>query len=105
MPRWLWFVPLGALTVLVGLWAFRLGWVAATITETDVVNTYAARYLQTAGPDARTTDCVARPGRQRGVWLVVSCAGSGRRVDYAVDRLGRLTERPLSPELPAQPET
>lgn len=105
MPRWLWFAPLVVLTVLGGLWAFRLGWIVATITETDVIDAYAARYLETAGPDARATDCVARPGLQRGVWLIVSCSGPGRRVDYPVDRFGRLAERPFPEERPVQPET
>jgi hypothetical protein len=89
MPRWFWFVPFGLLTLAGALYAFRLGWIAATITETDVINAYALEYLQTAGPDARATDCVARPGAQRGVWLVVSC-GEAPRYDYPVDRFGRL---------------
>jgi hypothetical protein len=89
MPRWFWFVPVALLTLAGALYAFRLGWIAATITETDVINTYAREYLRTAGPEARATDCVARPAAQRGVWLVVSC-GEAPRYDYAVDRFGRL---------------
>jgi hypothetical protein len=95
MPRWFWFMPFVLLTVASALYAFRLGWIAATITETDVINTYAVQYLRTAGPDAQATDCVARPGAQRGVWLVVSC-GEAPRYDYAVDRFGRL----ISPAAP-----
>ncbi|MDW4496911.1 hypothetical protein R5H30_02875 [Sulfitobacter sp. D35] len=90
MPRWLWFAPLAALTLFLAVWLFRLGWIAATITETDVIGGFAQRYLQDAGPGARVTDCVARPAEMRGLWLVVSCRhADGRRFDYPADRLGR----------------
>ncbi|WP_295315642.1 hypothetical protein [Roseobacter sp.] len=92
MPAWLWFAPLVAIILVLGLWAFRLGWIVATITETDVINRWAAHYLATAGGDARASDCVARPGRET-VWIIVTCEGpQGRRFDYPVDRLGRLLD-------------
>ncbi|WP_299962780.1 hypothetical protein [uncultured Roseobacter sp.] len=90
MPRWLWFAPL-AVVVLGGAgWAFRWGWILATITETDVITTYAQRYLTEGGAGARLTDCVAVPGQGEGVWIVVRCARSGVRFDYPADRFGRL---------------
>ena len=73
-----------------------------TITETDVINAGVVRYLDTTGPGARATDCLARPGQ--GVWLVVTCTGAAGRFDYAVDRFGRRVTAP-SGAAPAAPET
>jgi len=92
MPRWLWWMPLGVLTVVAGLFVFRQGYVVAHITETDVINHYAALYVE-AGPEgARVTDCAARPGVAAGVWLVVNCGGTAHIVQYRVDRFGRLVD-------------
>ena len=90
MPRWALFLPLGLVTLALGLLFFRLGWIAANLTETDVINTYAARYLQEAGPTAKASDCVARPAQAPGVWIVVTCAGAEMRYDYYVNRFGGL---------------
>lgn len=106
MPRWLWFAPLALLMVLSSIWAFRLGWIAATITETDVITAYSARYLQEYGPAAKATDCTARPGRARGVWIVVTCVGAQTgHNEYAVDRLGRLVQRPAVEDGSLKPRT
>lgn len=92
MPRWIWFAPLGALVVALGAWAFRLGWIAATISETDVIEVWTAHY-QGAYPGARATDCTAQPGRGEMVWILVSCIHrDGRRFDFPVDRMGRLLD-------------
>ncbi len=90
MPRWALFLPVGLLTLVLALLFFRLGWIAANLTETDVINTYAARYLQEAGPGARVSDCVARPGQGAAVWIVVSCEGTAGRYSYHVNRFGGL---------------
>lgn len=93
MPRWLWWTPLGLLTVGVALMGLRWGWVAATISETDVINRYAERYVQERGGGAAMTDCVAMPGRaDQGIWLVVRCAApdTDSAFEYHVDRFGRL---------------
>ena len=85
MPGWLWFAPLGALVVALGAWAFRLGWIAATITETDVI---------------------AQPGGSAPVWILVSCMHrDGRRFDYPVDRMGRLLDVSGRPDALGVPET
>ncbi|MFP7570810.1 hypothetical protein [Marivita sp. S2033] len=87
MPRWLWFVPLGLATVFGALMAFRYGWIAATITETDVIEAMAHRYAtQDGGPDARASDCVGLAGQVDGAWITVRCADTA----YHVSRLGRL---------------
>lgn len=87
MPRWVWWVPLGLATLVGALLAFRYGWIAATITETDVINAIANRYvLQDGGADARIGDCVGLPGLVPGAWVTVRCG----QTDYHVDRMGRL---------------
>ena len=73
------------LTVVAGLLVFRQGWIVAHMTETDVINHYAARYVTDHG--GRISDCVAVPGRAPGVWIEVRC---GLGVVYPVDRTGRL---------------
>lgn len=97
MPRWLWFAPLAVLATALAAWGFRWGWIAATITETDVINTYAERYLSEGGAAARLTDCTALPGRRDGVWIIVRCVQAGARFDYPVDRFGRLLDPGAGP--------
>jgi hypothetical protein len=105
MPRWIWFAPFGVLVVALGAWAFRLGWIAATITETDVIEAWTEHYLA-AQPGARATDCMAQPGRSEAVWVLVSCIhGDGRRFDFPVDRMGRLLDVSGRPDAPGVPET
>jgi hypothetical protein len=93
------------LVVALGAWAFRLGWIAATITETDVIDIWAAHYLA-SHPEARSTDCTAQPGRGAPVWILVSCMHrDGRRFDYPVDRMGRLLDVSGRPDALGVPET
>ncbi|WP_298912884.1 hypothetical protein [uncultured Roseobacter sp.] len=106
MPRWLWWTPLALLVICLGVWGFRWGWIAATITETDVISTYAAQYVAQAGGNARLTDCTARPGERAGVWIVVRCVQQpALRYDYAVDRFGRLLDISADPDRPGAPQT
>lgn len=105
MPRWIWFTPLVLLILALAAWAFRLGWIAATITETDVINIYAHRYLAEAGAVARLTDCTALPGDQSGVWIIVRCIGPDGRYDYPISRFGRLLALPESAQRPGIPQT
>lgn len=92
MPRWLWWAPLVVLTLAAGLVAFHQGWIRAHLTETDVINHYAARYVAQAQGEAEVTDCVAQPGTGRGVWLVIRCRRPGAPVGmlFPVDHGGRL---------------
>lgn len=105
MPRWLWFTPLALLLVAVAIWAFRLGWIAVTISETDVITTYAQRYLEEVGATARLIDCTGLPGTGQGVWIIVRCVRAGQRFDYPVDRLGRLLDMPDGTLPPSVPQT
>lgn len=77
---------MAVLTIVAGLLVFRQGWIAAHMTETDVINFYAARYRADHG--GQNADCLAVPGRQEGVWIEVRCGD----VIYPVDRSGRLVE-------------
>ena len=87
MPHWVWFAPLGLVTLVGALLAFRYGWIAATITETDVITSFAQRYvLDDGGPDAQVSDCVGRPGQVEGAWITVQC----RDMMYHVNRFGSL---------------
>ena len=87
MPHWVWWVPLGLATLVGALVAFRYGWIAATITETDVINAMANRYVtQDGGPDATAGDCVGLAGQVANAWLTVRCGDTV----YHVNRFGRL---------------
>ncbi|MEP5154421.1 hypothetical protein [Planktotalea sp.] len=96
MPRWLLWTPLVVLTVAAGLFGFRMGWIAATITETDVIDRYAAHYLSQDSARSATA-CHAVPSTQKGVWLVVICGEKSCEAtqnddysEYHANRLGRL---------------
>ena len=105
MPRWLWFAPLAGLLIAVAIWAFRLGWIATTITETDVITRYSQLYMSEAGASARLTDCAGLPGDREGVWIIVRCQRDGQRHDYPVDRFGRLVDIPRDAPQPEAPQT
>ncbi len=92
MPRWLWWTPLAGLTVLVAVLGLRLGWVAVSLTETEVIEGQAARYLAEHGEGADVTDCQAEPGRSAFVWMTVECRpdASPFRYRYHVSHLGSL---------------
>ncbi len=85
-PRWLWVAPLGLIVLMAGYAGVRLGETRANLTATEVIATYAARYVAETG--GQLTDCLAVPADADGLWLEVICEGAARRV-YAVDRFGR----------------
>lgn len=91
MPVWTLYIGIGGLLAILGLIAFREGWVAARLTETDAITAYAARYVDEAGTGASRNDCVARPGD--GVWLEIICDGIAGRYVYHVTRWGTLQRR------------
>lgn len=118
--RWLIWMPLVAVVSLMAVHFFRLGWIAANLTETDVIESYAQKYLADrardgTGDGARISDCVGYPGTGAGIWLQVVCGPPGdpsRRYEYEVDRLGQFV-RGWSPhsqgvvpdKTPHRPET
>ena len=67
-------MPLGLATLVGALIAFRYGWIAVTITETDVINAVANRYVTNDGGEhARAGDCVGLSGQIAGAWITVQC--------------------------------
>lgn len=106
MPRWVWFMPIGVIVVALGIWGFRLGWIAATISETDVIEGYTARYMEAYQGQAKVTDCVGRPGYVEPIWIVVVCdAPDAKRIEYPVDRLGRLLNVERAKQADGRPKT
>jgi hypothetical protein len=87
------------LVVLAALFGWRHGWVAANVTETEVITAYAQRYLEDrardgTGETAVATECRARPSER--VWIVVICGPEPhdpmRHYTYYVGRDGRLVQ-------------
>ncbi len=101
MPRWVWFVPILTLIAGVTVLAYRIGWLRANLTETDVIEYYAQRYEDELGGSARKSDCFARPGETPGIWLVVFCGQGATARRYAVNRMGALVDADVGP---AEPE-
>ncbi len=88
MTRSLFLLPFAILLVMAGLFAFRQGYIFANLTETDVINIYAAKYVAETG--GALTDCVARPG-EGPVWIEVACrSNDGEGRIYPVDKRGAL---------------
>ncbi len=95
--RWLWWMPLGLLILSAAAMGLRLGWIRATITESDVIAKYAQRYVDSHGPDARLSDCVGLSGESLPeiwprIWIMIRCGppanGQGESYVYYVNRLG-----------------
>lgn len=67
---------------------------ALLITETEIIEAYADRYLADAGEGAKRTDCRAQPGTGSGVRMVVICGpaqfDAARHYEYHVGPLGGL---------------
>lgn len=82
------FLPFAVLVLIAALLAFRAGYWQANLTETDVINTYASKYLHDTG--GRIEDCSATPGTGE-VWLTVTCQPvNGAPVIYPVNKRGAL---------------
>ena len=85
----------GLISVSAGL-GLIAGWRVATLTETDVINAFAARHVALAQenglPGASERDCIAFPVDWEGGrgWLAVRCGPSEQSVTYYVNRLGFL---------------
>lgn len=85
------FTVLGAFLALVAVIGLRLGWVSATLTETEVIERYASAYLQEAGDGAALTDCHAETGQAPWIKLRVVCRNSlGREWRFGAGLWGQL---------------
>lgn len=86
-PRWL-FLPFAAMVALAGVLGFRMG---QPLSETDIINHFAAVYLAQAGNGAAPTDCLAIANPDPAIRLVVVCTHPGGAVyQYPVGPRGRL---------------
>lgn len=95
MPRWLLWTPLLALTAAFAVLGWRAGWHVSGLTETDVIEAAAARYV--AGGEGRSrTDCAAQPHGSAQIWITVTCTeATGRSHRYDADRFGTLRTAPV----------
>ena len=106
MPRWMWFAPFGILVLLVGYTGIKLGIERASVTESAVIEYYAAQYVTDhgaqIGPGAAITDCVGVPGEQGRVWIEVRCTppGGGAAFLYGANRGGGLEYAARETEVP-----
>ncbi len=109
LPRWIWLLPLGVLLLIVAANGVRLGMQRAALDEGTVIAFYADQYLQDharldAPGEAALTDCVAVPGTDPGIWIVVRCQARGQSdsFDYYIRSDGALAftgrERDARPE-------
>lgn len=71
MKRAYFFLPLAGLVVFAGYLGLQRGQIP---TETEIINRYAAAYLQTAPSGASETDCAASPHPDPAVRMVINCA-------------------------------
>ena len=97
MPRWLWFLPLGFLILIVAYNGIKLGIARANVTEGKVIDYYAQQYLEDhkriIGTEAALTDCVAIPSDTPPVWIEVRCSPADGSASflYGVRRDGGLS--------------
>lgn len=92
----------GVLACAVALAGFIIGWRVSTLTESDVIEAAAARYV--ADHKGAPEQCEARPGTPP-VWITVLCGSPDVTAIYQSDRFGRLTESPAaSPQTAATTE-
>ncbi|MEY1555040.1 hypothetical protein AB3Y40_05345 [Yoonia sp. R2331] len=92
--RWL-HLPFAGLICLAAVLGWRTG---QPVTETEIIDRYAAKYVATFGAGARLTDCVATAGHGD-VRLVVRCQHSdGRQAVYPAGAKGQLLDMAGGPE-------
>lgn len=93
---------MAVLTVAAGTLGYLAGSRQAALSETDVINAYADRYVRDQGLDpGDIRRCHAVPGRADPVWLIVVCAqGQAAERAYFVGRNGELLHEGLSDDRP-----
>ncbi len=96
--RVLWFLPAAGLVGLAAIVGTRM---AQPVSETTIINRYAAIYLRTAPGGATATDCHGTPGIAP-VRIVVTCVHpDGGVMTFNADQSGR----PLPPTARTDPST
>jgi hypothetical protein len=93
--RRLYFLPLAAFLVFAGYLGLQSGQLPS---ETEIINRYAATYLQTAPAGARATDCAATTYPDPDVRMVINCVhSSGLTTTFYVDPRGVTVPQPQGP--------
>ncbi|MEM1373812.1 MAG: hypothetical protein AAGF78_05450 [Pseudomonadota bacterium] len=106
IPRWLYFAPLFVLILIAGYTGLKLRLERDAVTETAVIEYYAAQYLEDhaaqIGPGAQLTDCVAVPGDKGRIWIEVRCSPPGNEPAflYGANRGGGLEYAARAVEVP-----
>jgi hypothetical protein len=89
------FLPLAGLIAFVGYLGFQRGKVPS---ETEIINRYAAIYLQTAPNGGVLTDCAASPHPDPAVRMVINCSHwSGQTTTFFVGPRGAALPQPQGP--------
>ena len=90
--------PLAVVTLIGALFVFRLGWIAAHLDESALLEHYAGLYVAETGDGAKPSDCVGGLGTRRQVRLVIRCTTpQGALRVYMIGRFGRLLTLPPAP--------
>ncbi len=95
MKRAYFFLPLAALIVFAAYLGLQWGKLP---TETDIINRYAAAYMETAPSGANPTDCAATPHPDPAVRMVINCTHPfGVITTYYVGPRGEALPEPAGP--------
>lgn len=95
MTRAVFFLPLACLIAFVGYLGFQRGQLPS---ETEIINRYAAAYLQSAPEGAMLTDCAATTHPDAAVRMVINCVHpSGVTTTYFVGARGEALPQPQGP--------
>ncbi len=90
------FLPLLGLIAVAAILGWRFG---QPVTESEIINRYAAEYVHKIGAGARLEDCYGKPAAARAVRLVVVCRHpSGVVHSYPTGRGGALVGMSEGPE-------
>lgn len=84
---------IGLISLIVAVLGLRLGYKAATLTETDIIDHFTGLYLEEnlgRGTVADSSDCYAVPEAGFYRRMRVVCAREGVRVDYVIGYWGQV---------------
>lgn len=87
-------LPMAAILALAGTFGLYLGVASAPLTEGEIIERYAAEYVEQTGGER--TDCFAVPAGVEGVRLIVICEAEGSEAWFrAVDARGERVDEAL----------
>lgn len=95
MKRVIFFLPVVGLIAFAGYLGLREGKVPS---ETDIINRYAAAYLEIAPSGASPTDCAATPHPDEAIRMVINCVHPfGLTTTYYAGPRGEALPEPQGP--------